>query len=99
MEHRFLGSSGLKISALSYGAWVTFGDQIDEDTAAACMEAAYEAGVNFFDNAEAYAGGRAETMMGNILKKMGWRRSEGTEITPRGVSIPSITSWDCTFPR
>ncbi len=74
MEYRFLGSSGLKISALSYGAWVTFGDQIDEDTAAACMKAAYEAGVNFFDNAEAYAGGRAETMMGNILKMMGWKR-------------------------
>jgi voltage-dependent potassium channel beta subunit len=75
MEYRFLGSSGLKISALSFGAWVTFGDQVDEDTAAACMQAAYEAGVNFFDNAEAYAGGRAEIMMGNILKKMGWPRS------------------------
>jgi len=75
MEYRYLGSSGLKISALSFGAWVTFGDQVDEDTAAACMQAAYEAGVNFFDNAEAYAGGRAEIMMGNILKKMGWSRS------------------------
>lgn len=76
MEYRFLGASGLKVSALSFGAWVTFGDQIDESSAAKCMSAAYEAGVNFFDNAEAYAGGRAETMMGNIIKKTGWRRSD-----------------------
>ncbi len=76
MEYRFLGSSGLKVSALSYGAWVTFGDQINEDTARECMCAAYNAGVNFFDNAEVYAGGRAETMMGVILKKMAWKRSD-----------------------
>ena len=76
MEYRFLGSSGLKVSALSYGAWVTFGDQIDEDIAADCMRTAYDAGVNFFDNAEVYAGGRAETMMGNIIKKVGWKRSD-----------------------
>lgn len=76
MEYRFLGSSGLKVSALSYGAWVTFGDQIHEDTALECMSAAYDAGVNFFDNAEVYAGGRAETMMGSILKKMAWKRSD-----------------------
>lgn len=76
MEYRHLGSSGLKVSALSYGSWVTFGDQVDEDVAEACMKAAYEAGVNFFDNAEAYAKGRAETMMGNIIRKAGWRRSD-----------------------
>ena len=76
MEYRFLGSSGLKVSALSYGAWVTFGDQIDEDVASDCMRTAYDAGVNFFDNAEVYAGGRAETMMGNIIKKIGWKRSD-----------------------
>lgn len=76
MEYRFLGNSGLKVSALSFGAWVTFGDQIDEDVAASCMKIAYEAGVNFFDNAEVYAQGRAETMMGNIIKKMGWKRSD-----------------------
>ena len=76
MEYRFLGSTGLKVSALSYGAWVTFSDQIDEAAAAACMKAARDAGVNFFDNAEAYAGGRAEAMMGAILKKSGWKRSE-----------------------
>lgn len=76
MEYRFLGDSGLKVSALSFGAWVTFGDQIGEDLASACMKIAYEAGVNFFDNAEVYAQGRAETMMGSIIKKMGWKRSD-----------------------
>ena len=76
MEYRYLGSSGLQVSALSYGAWVTFGDQMDEDLAYECMSAARDAGVNFFDNAEAYAGGRAEVIMGNVLKKAGWKRSD-----------------------
>lgn len=75
MEYRRLGSAGLKVSVLSFGAWVTFGDQLGEDTAYACMAAAYEAGVNFFDNAEAYAGGKAETIMGTVFKRAGWRRS------------------------
>ncbi len=76
MEYRFLGKSGLKISALSFGSWVTFGDQIDEDVAYESMKAARDAGVNYFDNAESYAEGRSETMMGNILKKAGWKRSD-----------------------
>jgi voltage-dependent potassium channel beta subunit len=76
MEYRFLGRSGLKVSALSYGAWVTFGDQMDEDAAAACMQAAYDAGVNFFDNAEVYAAGRAETIMGAVLRQKGWQRTD-----------------------
>ncbi len=76
MEYRYLGSSGLKVSALSYGAWVTFGTQADEDKAYAMMKAAYDAGVNFFDNAEAYAGGEAETIMGRVLKRAGWKRSD-----------------------
>lgn len=76
MEYHFLGNSGLKVSALSFGAWITFGDQIGEDIASACMKIAHEAGVNFFDNAEVYAQGRAETMMGNIIKKQGWKRSD-----------------------
>jgi voltage-dependent potassium channel beta subunit len=76
MEYRFLGRSGLKVSALSYGAWVTFGDQMDEDAAAACMQAAYDAGVNFFDNAEIYAAGRAETIMGAVLRRKGWQRTD-----------------------
>ena len=76
MEYRHLGRSGLKVSALSYGAWVTFGDQIDVDRAAECMQIAYDHGVNFFDNAEAYAGGQAEEMMGDIIQQKGWSRSD-----------------------
>jgi voltage-dependent potassium channel beta subunit len=76
MEYRFLGSSGLKVSALSFGAWVTFGDQIGDDIAYQCMTAAYEEGVNFFDNAEVYSEGKAEIMMGKVIKKAGWKRSD-----------------------
>jgi voltage-dependent potassium channel beta subunit len=76
MEYRFLGSSGLRVSALSFGAWVTFGDQVNNDVATECMQAAHEAGVNFFDNAEAYAGGKAETVMGEVIRNAGWKRSD-----------------------
>jgi voltage-dependent potassium channel beta subunit len=76
MEYRYLGNSGLQVSALSFGAWVTFGSQADVDEAERCMTAAYEAGVNFFDNAEAYASGQAEEIMGAVLAKTGWARSE-----------------------
>jgi voltage-dependent potassium channel beta subunit len=76
MEYRHLGSTGLEISALSLGSWVTFAQQIDEDVAHACMQAAYQAGVNFFDNAEGYAAGRAEEMMGNVIRRAGWKRSD-----------------------
>ena len=75
MLYRPLGPSGLKISALSFGAWVTFGKQIGDPVAEKLLHTAYDAGVNFFDNAEAYADGRAELVMGAILKKSGWRRS------------------------
>jgi voltage-dependent potassium channel beta subunit len=74
MKYRHLGRSGLKVSELSFGSWVTFGIQVGEDLAYKCMSAAYEAGVNFFDNAEVYAGGKSETIMGETLKKLGWRR-------------------------
>jgi len=76
VNYRRLGRAGLKVSELSFGAWVTFGDQVGDDVALACMMAAYEAGVNFFDNAESYAGGQAETMMGKVLKRTGWPREE-----------------------
>jgi len=76
MEYRRLGSAGLQVSALSYGAWVTFGTQIGEDVAYELMKTAFDAGVNFFDNAEAYAGGEAETMMGKVIKRAGWKRSD-----------------------
>ena len=76
MEYRYLGKSGLKVSALSFGAWVTFGDQMNVDAAYACMKEAYDAGCNFFDNAEVYADGQAETIMGEVLRKGGWARSD-----------------------
>jgi voltage-dependent potassium channel beta subunit len=76
MEYRHLGNSGLEISALSFGAWVTMGGQIDEVTSYECMKIAFDAGVNFFDNAESYAHGNAEIVMGNIIKKSGWNRSD-----------------------
>ena len=75
MEYRRLGKSGLQISALSLGSWLTFGKQISDDTAEDLMKLAYDKGVNFFDNAETYANGKSEIVMGNILRKMGWDRS------------------------
>jgi len=76
VEYRLLGRSGLRVSALSFGSWVTFGEQVGEDAASACMKAAYDFGVNFFDCAEAYAAGKAETVMGKIIRKMGWKRAD-----------------------
>lgn len=75
MQYRRLGKSGLQVSALSFGSWVTFGAQIGDDIAQRCMEIAYERGVNFFDNAETYASGKSEIVMGNILKKLNWDRT------------------------
>ncbi len=74
MNYRRLGNSGLKLSELSFGSWVTYGAQLGDDTARECMAAAHDAGVNFFDNAEVYAKGKSETIMGNVLKKLAWRR-------------------------
>jgi voltage-dependent potassium channel beta subunit len=74
MPYRRLGNSGLKVSALSFGAWVTFGNQVGTDTARDLMRTAFDAGVNLFDNAESYAGGQAEVVMGDILQAEGWRR-------------------------
>ncbi len=75
MNYRRLGASGLKVSELSFGSWVTYGNQLGAEDARTCMAAAYDAGVNFFDNAEVYAKGQAETIMGEVLRKTGWRRS------------------------
>jgi len=76
MEYRYLGNSGLQVSALSLGAWVTMGGQIDETTSYEIMKIAYESGVNFFDNAESYSRGNGEVVMGNVIKKAGWKRSD-----------------------
>jgi voltage-dependent potassium channel beta subunit len=74
MQYRRLGHSGLRVSALSFGSWVSFGPQLAGDNARDCLAAAYEGGVNFFDNAEVYAGGRSETIMGAAIKELGWPR-------------------------
>ena len=76
MPMRRLGPSGLKVSLLSFGSWVTFKDQMDVSLAAECMAAAREAGVNFFDNAEIYAGGESERVMGEAFERLGWARHE-----------------------
>ncbi|WP_025865789.1 potassium channel beta subunit family protein [Prolixibacter bellariivorans] len=75
MEYRRLGKSGLKLSTLSLGSWVTFHQQIDDSKADMLMGLAYERGINFFDNAEAYAMGESEKMMGRVLKKKQWDRT------------------------
>jgi voltage-dependent potassium channel beta subunit len=74
MQYRRLGRSGVRVSALSLGSWVTYHNQVGTDAAAEMLAAAYDAGVNFFDNAEVYAGGHSETIMGQALKRLGWPR-------------------------
>ena len=74
MEYRSLGRSGLQVSVLSFGSWVSFGAQLDTGMARDCLAAAWDAGVNFFDNAEAYAGGESERIMGAAIAELGWKR-------------------------
>lgn len=74
MQYRRLGRSGLRVSALSLGSWVTYHNQVDVDAAVEMMAAAYDAGVNFFDNAEVYAAGQSEVVMGEALRRLGWPR-------------------------
>jgi voltage-dependent potassium channel beta subunit len=96
MNYRRLGKTGLKISELSYGSWVTFSNQLKLDEATKMMALAYENGINFFDNAEVYAGGQSEIIMGDVIKKLGWTRDSfiisskvfwgGDKPTQRGLS-------------
>jgi voltage-dependent potassium channel beta subunit len=74
MTYRRLGPTGLKVSALSFGSWVSFGPQLDVGRARDCLAAAYDAGVNFFDNAQSYAGGESERIMGAAIAELGWPR-------------------------
>lgn len=76
MDYRHLGKAGIKVSELALGAWVTYGNQFGVKEAKEIMTAAFDAGVNFFDNAEAYAGGQAELIMGKALKELGWPRKD-----------------------
>lgn len=78
MEYKRLGKSGLQLSVLSFGSWITFGKQIGNQTAEDLMTVAYDHGVNFFDNAEIYSRGQSEVIMGEVLKKKGWRRDSYT---------------------
>ncbi len=76
MKYRYLGNSGLKVSELSFGSWVTFGSQVDVDKAISLMKIAYESGVNFFDNAEVYSSGQSEEIMGEAIRKIGWKQQD-----------------------
>ncbi|NML19826.1 aldo/keto reductase [Pseudoflavitalea sp. G-6-1-2] len=78
MEYRRLGRSGLELSVLSFGSWVTFHKQVDDSLADELMGIAYDKGINFFDNAEVYANGESEKMMGRVLKKKNWDRTSYT---------------------
>lgn len=101
MEYRRLGKSGLRVSEFSFGAWVTFAKQVGEDDAVSIMGAAYDRGINFFDNAEGYEAGNAEIVMGEALKKLGWGRDTymvsskvfwgGSKPTQRGLSAKHVT--------
>ncbi|KAL4794202.1 NADP-dependent oxidoreductase domain-containing protein [Aspergillus venezuelensis] len=76
MIYRRLGNSGLHVSVISLGGWITFGGDVAEEGTEACMRQAYDLGINFFDTAEGYAGGQSEVVMGNVLKKTGWKRND-----------------------
>lgn len=78
MEYRRLGKSGLQLSELSFGSWITFGNQIGDNSSSKLMDVAYDAGINFFDNAEIYANGESERVMGNLLKEKSWARDTYT---------------------
>ncbi|CDP52135.1 Voltage-gated potassium channel beta subunit [Devosia sp. DBB001] len=101
MEYRRLGKSGLKVSEFSFGSWVTFGKQVDGGDAKTLMQAAYDAGINFFDNAEGYEQGNSEALMGAALKELGWDRDSyivsskvfwgGSKPTQKGLSRKHVT--------
>lgn len=74
MEYRRLGRAGIKVSVLSFGSWVSFDNQLQDEQAMECMQAAHDAGCNFFDNAESYAGGQSEAIMGRVIRELGWPR-------------------------
>ena len=101
MEYRRLGKSGLQVSAFSFGSWVTFAKQVDIAPAKELLSAAYDAGINFFDNAEGYEQGRSELVMGQAIEELGWSRDSfivsskvfwgGQKPTQRGLSAKHVT--------
>lgn len=96
MKYRSLGKSGLQVSELSFGAWVTFGKQADVDLAADLLKTAYDAGVNFYDNAEIYEYGQAEIVMGRAIQKLGWRRDSylvSSKVHGGSIENPNPNQW------
>jgi voltage-dependent potassium channel beta subunit len=92
MRYRRLGRAGLKVSELSLGSWITYHNQVDVDAAVEMMAAAYDGGINFFDNAEAYAGGHSEEVMGQALKRLGWPRLNYVVSTKFFWGLPDPTT-------
>jgi aryl-alcohol dehydrogenase-like predicted oxidoreductase len=86
MEYRFLGRSGLQVSAISLGGWLTYGGHVEKEGTFQCMKTAYDYGVNFFDCAEEYSRGESEVAMGEAIKKFGWKRNDLVISTK--VSLP-----------
>lgn len=76
MEYRFLGRTGLKVSVLSLGSWITYGGHVDDERAFECIKAAYDAGINYFDTSENYSAGAAEVTLGKAIKKYGWKQND-----------------------
>jgi len=101
MDYRRLGRSGLRVSEFSYGSWVTFAKQVDVQPAKEMLTAAYDAGINFFDNAEGYEQGRSELVMGQAIQELGWSRDSyivsskvfwgGSKPTQKGLSAKHVT--------
>ncbi len=101
MPYRRLGSSGLQLSQFSFGSWVTFGNQMGVPEAKECLKTAYDAGINFFDNAEVYADGKSEAIMGEAIQSLGWSRDTycvsskvywgGDKPTQMGLSRKHVT--------
>src|SRR3954469_13775158 len=99
MEYRRLGRSGLQVSVLSFGSWVTFGNQLDTGLARDCLTAARDRGVNFFDNAEVYAGGESERIMGQAIDELGWDRSSYVISTKLFMGIEDTVNMRSTLNR
>jgi voltage-dependent potassium channel beta subunit len=99
MTYRRLGRAGIKVSVLSFGSWVTFDQQLKDDVAMECMQAAYDAGCNLFDNAESYAGGESEAIMGRVLTELGWPRWSYLLTTKVFWGLHSVPNMENTLNR
>ena len=96
MEYRRLGNSGLQLSELSFGSWITFGNQIEDKTSGRLLDMAYDAGINFFDNAEVYANGASEEVMGRLLAQRDWHWTRNSVSASHGTA--PLSSWSADTP-